>query len=120
MNDNQRFLGVEDRSQMDEQKMEDVLSTWKEEDRAQREQDERRCEAKAADILIHLQRMRNARLRLAREPQSYHVSLGEHYRAMARVIDLLDDFRIEGWTVPDFVQEQWDSERKQDLARRAA
>lgn len=117
---NDRCLGPADHSVLDQQRMDDMLETYREEDRAIREEDERRREAKAGDILLHLQRMRNARLRLERDPQSYHVTLGEHYRAMARVIDLLDDFRIEGWTVPGFVLDHWDFERKQDLAKRAA
>jgi hypothetical protein len=92
--------------------------------REQQEEDyqveEARKQAAAADILVHLQRMRNARLLLERNPSAYHATLGDYYRAMGRVIDLLDDFRIEHWIVPDFVMEQWDAERKQELAQRAA
>lgn len=73
---------------------------------------ERRYEAKAADILVELQRMRNARIRRDREPSQAHAALGDYYRAMGRVVDMLDSFRIDRVAVPSFVMEQWNAERR--------
>lgn len=85
---------------------------WAEEDRLIREDSERKAEAAAADLLVELQRMRNARIRKDRNPAMAHVELGDYYKAYSRVIGLLDDFRIERWPVPDFVMQQWDAERR--------
>jgi hypothetical protein len=103
-----------------DEKIDALKERWAEEDRLAKEEDDRMFEAKAADVLVHLQRMRNARLMLEREPQAYYRHLGTYYTALDRIVDLLDDFRIDQREVPEFVMEQWDHERKQDLARRAA
>lgn len=103
MNDEINYLNVTDRSQMDEQRADDMMLDMAE---------ERRREAAAGDILLHLQRMRNARIRVNRDPSQAHVAMGDYYRSMSRIVDLLDDFRIERWKVPEFVSQLWDAERR--------